>query len=63
VQRIPVRGLPEGVAFSADGLYVYVSSFKNQELMVFEVIGDSLVDTNVRVALPGTPASMRGRAR
>jgi len=63
VQRIPVRGLPEGVAFSPDGSYAYVSSFKNQELMVFEVIGESLVDTNVRVALPGTPASMRGRAR
>ena len=63
LQSIPIKGLPEGVAFSPDGGYVYVSSFALRQVMVFRVEGQALIDTGTRVDLPGTPASMRGRAR
>ncbi len=63
LQSIPIKGLPEGVAFSPDGGYLYVSSFALQQVMVFRVDGQKLIDTGTRVDLPGSPASMRGRAR
>lgn len=63
IQKISTTGLPEGVAFSPDGEYVYVSSFGEKKLMVFRVDHQSLIDTGIHVDLPGTPGSMRGRAR
>ncbi len=63
VQKISITGLPEGVAFSSEGDYVYISSFRKKNLRVYEVDEDILVDTEKRIDLPGTPASMRGRAR
>ena len=63
IQKISITGLPEGVAFSGNGDYVYVSSFREKVLRVYQVEGHFLIDTGTRVDLPGTPASMRGRAR
>ena len=63
IQRINITGLPEGIAFSPDGDYVYVSSFREKVLRVYHVKEQRLVDTGNFVPLPGTPASMRGRAR
>ncbi len=63
IQRISITGLPEGIAFSGDGDYVYVSSFREKNLRVYKVKGQFLIDTGTRIDLPGTPGSMRGRAR
>jgi DNA-binding beta-propeller fold protein YncE len=57
--EVQVGGLPEGVAFSADGSYLYVGNFIDQDLSVLKVDGDKLTDTGKRFKLPGHPASMR----
>jgi DNA-binding beta-propeller fold protein YncE len=57
--EVQVGGLPEGVAFSADGSYVYVGNFIDQDMSVLKVDGDKLTDTGKRFKLPGHPASMR----
>jgi DNA-binding beta-propeller fold protein YncE len=62
-QVIELGGLPEGVAFSPDGEFMYVSSFVGKEVRVYRVEGTHVRDTGVRVPLPGRPGSMRARAR
>jgi DNA-binding beta-propeller fold protein YncE len=57
--EVQVGGLPEGVAFSADGSYLYVGNFIDQDLSVLKVDGDKITDTGTRFKLPGHPASMR----
>ena len=59
VGEVQVGGLPEGVAFSADGSYLYVGNFIDQDMSVLKVDGDKLTDTGKRFKLPGHPASMR----
>jgi len=61
--EIEVRGLPEGAVFSEDGKYLYVGNFLDSDVSILRVDGDKLVDTGKRMALPGHPASMRGRTR
>lgn len=61
--EVEVGGLPEGAVFSDDGRYLYVGNFLNQDISILRVDGDRLVDTGKRFALPGHPASMRGRTR
>jgi len=61
--EIEVGGLPEGAVFSDDGRYLYVGNFITQDVSILRVDGDRLVDTGKRFALPGHPASMRGRTR
>ena len=63
VQRIEAGGLPEGVAFSPDGAFMYVSNFKGKEVAVYKVDATRVTDTGVRISLPGQPGSMRARAR
>jgi DNA-binding beta-propeller fold protein YncE len=62
-QVIELGGLPEGVAFSPDGEFMYVSSWAAQELGVYKVDGTRVRDTGVRIPVPGHPGSMRARAR
>jgi len=57
---VPVGIFPEGAAFSADGSFLYVGNFIDQDLSVLKVDGDKLTDTGKRFKLPGQPASMRG---
>src|SRR5439155_1603772 len=61
-QEIEVGGLPEGVVFSADGRYIYVGNYTTRDLSILKVENGTVTDTGKRVALPGSPASMRGRA-
>jgi DNA-binding beta-propeller fold protein YncE len=61
--RLPLGGLPEGVAFSADSSHVYIGNYIDQTLQVFRIAGGKLVDTGVVMKLPGQPASVRGPAR
>ena len=56
---VPTGIFPEGAAFSADGSYLYVGNFIDQDLSVLKVDGDKLTDTGKRFKLPGHPASMR----
>ena len=63
VSRLPTGGLPEGVAFSPDGQYVYVANFNDENLQVFRIAGGKLMATDVTLKLPGRPASMRALAR
>jgi len=56
--EVTVGGLPEGVAFSPKGDYLYVGNFIDQDMSVLKVDGDKLSDAG-RVKLPGHPASMR----
>jgi DNA-binding beta-propeller fold protein YncE len=59
VAEVPVGTFPEGGVFSADGEYLYVGNFIDQDLTILKVEGDQLVDKG-RFKLPGHPASMRG---
>lgn len=59
--EVEVRGLPEGVVFSGDGRYIYVGNFLDQDISILRVDGDQIVNTGKSLALPGHPASMRGR--
>lgn len=54
-----VGGLPEGIAFSPDGRYLYVGNFIDGTLDVLRLAGDSLRKVG-SLTLPGHPASMRG---
>lgn len=55
--------VPQGIAFSPSGRYVYVGNYNDRNLQVFRIDGDAIVDTGFRLGLPGQPASVRGRAR
>ena len=59
--EVEVRGLPEGAVFSADGRYLYVGNFIDQDISILRVDGDQLVNTGKSLKLPGHPASMRGK--
>jgi len=61
--EVDVRGLPEGVVFSNDGRYIYVGNFLDSDISILRVDGDQIVNTGKSLALPGHPASMRGRTR
>jgi DNA-binding beta-propeller fold protein YncE len=63
VKEIEVGGLPEGVVFSPDGKYAYVGNYTTQDVSILKIDGGDVSDTGKRFALPGHPASMRGRAR
>jgi DNA-binding beta-propeller fold protein YncE len=60
VGEISVGALPEAVAFSPDGQYVYVGNFMDGDMWVLRVEGSKLTDTTQRIKLPGHPASLRG---
>ena len=59
VGEVNVGALPEGVAFSPDGSYLYVGNFIDGDMSVLKVDGATLTDTGQRIKLPGHPASMR----
>ncbi|MEL0069677.1 MAG: YncE family protein [Betaproteobacteria bacterium] len=61
-QSVDIAGLPEGVAFSRDGRFMYVSSFMEKKMYVYKVEGNLIRETGVALDLPGHPASMRGSA-
>jgi DNA-binding beta-propeller fold protein YncE len=61
--EVEVRGLPEGAVFSNDGRYIYVGNYLDRDISILRVEGDQIVNTGKTLALPGQPASMRGRTR
>ncbi len=60
VGAVKAGRLPEGIAFSPAGHYLYVGNFDDSNLQVFKVEGDTLRDTGTVLKLPGHPASVRG---
>lgn len=46
-----------------DGRYIYVGNFLDSDISILRVDGDQIVNTGKSLALPGHPASMRGRTR
>lgn len=63
INEVEVRGLPEGVVFSADGKYLYVGNFMDSDVSILQVDGTNVTNTGKSLKLPGHPASMRGAAR
>ncbi len=65
VQRGEIRlgSVPEGIAYSRDGNFLYVADFNDKLLRVIAVRNGRLRDTGRRLKLPGPPASMRGLAQ
>ena len=61
--EVEVGGVPEGAVFSPDGRWLYVGNYSDSNISVLRVDGDTVVNTGVTVALPGPPASMRGRVQ
>jgi DNA-binding beta-propeller fold protein YncE len=59
VGSVTVGALPEGVAFSSDGSYLYVGNFIDGDLSILKVDGTNVTDTGQRLKLQGHPASMR----
>ena len=59
--EVEVGGLPEGAVFSNDGRYIYVGNYIDRTITILRVDGDQIVNTGQSLALPGQPASMRGR--
>lgn len=60
---VEVGAIPEGAVFSPDGKWLYVGNYSDNNISVLRVVGDTVVNTGVSVALPGHPASMRGRVQ
>jgi DNA-binding beta-propeller fold protein YncE len=63
VGEVEVGGLPEGAVFSDDGAYLYVGNYLDRDISILKVDGTTVTNTGKKLALPGHPASMRGRAR
>ena len=61
--RAPLGRLPEGIAYSPKGDYVYVGNYLDRDLQVFHLVGGKPVQVGPSIKLPGQPASMRGIAR
>jgi len=59
VADVEVGGLPEGVAFSPDGKYLYVGNYLDQDLSILKVDGTKITDTGKNFKLPGHPAALR----
>ena len=59
VGQTDVGGLAEGIAFSPDGRYLYVSNFVDSDIDILRLEGDNLTKV-ASFPLPGHPASMRG---
>jgi DNA-binding beta-propeller fold protein YncE len=63
VGEVPVGAIPEGAVFSPDGRWLYVGNYADRNISVLRVDGDTVTNTGTVVALPGSPASMRGRVQ
>jgi DNA-binding beta-propeller fold protein YncE len=62
-KKVTVGAVPEGAVFSPDGKWLYVGNYADKNISVLRVDGDKMIDTGKPVALPGSPASMRGRVQ
>jgi 6-phosphogluconolactonase (cycloisomerase 2 family) len=61
--RAPLGAIPEGVAFSPNGQFVYIGNYTDKTVQVFRIASGKLKSQGRPLALPGQPASIRGVAR
>jgi DNA-binding beta-propeller fold protein YncE len=59
LKEIEVGGLPEPVAFTPDGKYIYVGNFLDKNFSILRIDGNDLVDTGKKLMLDGHPAAAR----
>jgi DNA-binding beta-propeller fold protein YncE len=59
VGTVQVGALPEGIAFTPDGRYLYVGNYIDQDVSILKVDGTSITNTGKRFKAGGHPASMR----
>jgi DNA-binding beta-propeller fold protein YncE len=59
VQELKTGRIPEGVAFTSDGRHLVVQAHPQKQLWIYAVQGRQLVDTGVRIDVPGMPSSLR----
>jgi DNA-binding beta-propeller fold protein YncE len=57
--RAPLGGLPDGLAFSPKGDFIYVGNYFDADLQVFHILGGILKPVGQNIKLGGQPASMR----
>jgi len=53
----------QGVVFTADSRYVLAQFYVERQIALFEVNGGALLDTGIRIEVPGGPASLRAMPR
>lgn len=61
--KAPLGALPEGIAYSPNGDYLYVGNYIDKDLQVFHLVNGKPHQIGPNIKLPGQPASMRGVAR
>jgi DNA-binding beta-propeller fold protein YncE len=61
--KAPLGALPEGIAYSPNGDYIYVGNYMDKDLQVFRLNNGKPSQVGANIKLPGQPASMRGLAR
>lgn len=59
VQVLTTGRIPEGIAFSQDGKHIVVGCHPERKLWVYEVDGETVKDSRVRIDVPGMPSSLR----
>jgi DNA-binding beta-propeller fold protein YncE len=59
VARAPLGTVPEAMAFSPKGDYLYIGNYFDGDMQVFRVGGESLKQVGANIKLGGQPASMR----
>jgi DNA-binding beta-propeller fold protein YncE len=59
LKELEVGGLPEPVAFTPDGKYLYVGNFLDKNFSILRVENNDLVDTGKKLMLEGHPAAAR----
>jgi DNA-binding beta-propeller fold protein YncE len=59
LKDIKVGALPEAVAFTPDGRYIYVGNYIDKDFSILRVNGTNVTDTGKRFKDPGHPASAR----
>ncbi|WP_342149116.1 YncE family protein [Methylorubrum sp. SB2] len=57
----PAGAVVQGIAFDPSGAYVYIGNYTDRSLGVYRIEGETIRETGFRLALPGQPASLRGR--
>jgi len=56
---VEVGALPEAVAFTPDGRYIFVGNYMDRDFSILRVDGNKVTDTGKRFKVPGQPGSAR----
>jgi DNA-binding beta-propeller fold protein YncE len=59
IKTLDVGRVPEAVAFTPDGQYIYVGNYTDEDFSILKVNGTNVVDTGKRFKVGGHPASAR----